>query len=61
MLLKWMKRKICNVILYEIKTYFAWMFKSVILPIEFDCFVEWVVGVGVLTWGRGLLPRGNSW
>ena len=37
------------------------MFKSVILPIKFDCFVGWVVGVGVLTLGRGVLRPGNSW
>ena len=37
------------------------MFKSVILPFKFDCFVGWVVGVGVLTLGRGVLRPGNSW
>ena len=37
------------------------MFKNVLLPIKFDCFVGWVVGVGVLTWGRGVLRPGNSW
>ena len=32
------------------------MFKSVILPFKFDCFVGWVVGVGVLTRGEGCTP-----
>ena len=30
------------------------MFKSVILPIKFDCFVGWVVGVEILTGGGGV-------
>ena len=46
MLLKWMKRKICNIIWSEIKTYFVWVFKNVFLPIKFD-------------WGGGGV--GRSW
>ena len=37
------------------------MFKNVLLPIKFDCFVGWVVGAEVLTRGRGVPRRGNSW
>ena len=35
------------------------MFKNVLLPIKFDCFVRWVVGVGVLTWGERCTPEGE--
>ena len=35
------------------------MFKNVLLPIKFDCFVRWVVGVGVLTWGERCTPEGG--